>query len=226
MGHSHKKQYHQAILLEGWPKYRTKTCISSLGGLKHNFHSREREQLVDANDWRCQTKDVPFSTKVPAVNKGKSTWHSKASTMKMPDQDYNTSVWTHVYTDGSCGAAVRNGGIGIHIRSSDENTLSRSLAAGALEATTGSNFTALRKAARLHRHHTCPTSSSLPTTSLLSKAYSHQESNSKKDTQRLLCDLPQHSKVDFQWITAHCGLAGNEEVIVLQSPAADRSSST
>ena len=34
----------------------------------------------------------------------------------------------------------------------------------------------------------------------------------ERDTQRLLCDLSQHIHVAVQWIPAHCGLAGNEEV--------------
>ena len=171
-----------------------------------------------------------FSTKVSGVTT-KDSQHdtaSKVSCLEMLDRDYNTPVWTHVYTDGSSDAAVRNGGSGIHTRFSNGKTRSRSLAVGALSSNYRAELTALHEAARLlrQRRHPRPTLSSLQTANLLSKAYSHPESSWKETYNAFFvtCHTTGRSLSSSSMLTV--GSQETRRRIVLASQAVSKSSPT
>ena len=156
---------------------------------------------------------VLFSAEVPRVAT-KNSQHDaacKASTLEMLDQDYNTSVWTHVCTDGPSDASFRNGGSGIHICIGIGKSLLKSLVAGALLSNNRAKLTALHEAARLLNAEMPPLSHIIFLTdskSAVQRLQSHKQ-ELERDTHHLLCDLSQHSKVAVQWFSAHCGLTGN-----------------
>lgn len=175
----------------------------------------EREPLQDAEEWNNQPDRVQYVTEVPGVTKkGEQPDHMlKTLTLEMLHENYNATVWTHVYTDGSADAAIKNGGSGVLIRHPDGRTHSGSLPAGERSSNYRAELTALREAARLINADEHPPPHIVFLTDCKSAIQSLQSPSEQmeRDTQRLLCDLSQRTQVAVQWIPAHCGLAGNEE---------------
>ena len=175
----------------------------------------EREPLQDAEEWDIQQDKVLFVTDIPGVtSKGDQPDHMlKTLTLEMLHEQYNATVWTHVYTDGSADAAIKNGGSGIFIRRPDGNTLSRSLPAGRRSSNYRAELTALQEAARLISADEHPPPHVVFLTDCRSAIQSLQSPSDQleRDTQRLLCDLLQRTQIAVQWIPSHCGLTGNEE---------------
>ena len=173
----------------------------------------EQEPLQDTEEWNSQLSNLLFVTDVPGLtSKGEQQDAIlKSLTLEMLHQDYNASVWAHIYTDGSSDGAIRNGGSGILARYPDGQTLSRSLPAGELSSNYRAELTALREAVSLVSEH--PPSHAVFLTDCRSAVQSLQSPKEQleRDTQRLLCALSQSTKVAVQWIPAHCGLSGNEE---------------
>ena len=185
----------------------------------------EREPLVDAGDWRCQMQDMLFSTEVPGATTKNSQQDTarKASTVEMLDQDYSTSLWTHVCTDGSFDAAVRKSGSGVHARLAMAKHFEGRWLRVLCQATTGSNSLLCMKLPDFsaQRHHPCPTSSSLQTVYLLSKAYSRW-----RDIRRLLCDRRNTARSLSSGSLLTLGWQETRRWIVLPSLAASKSSPT
>ena len=123
-------------------------------------------------------------------------------------------MWAHVYTDGSCNAAVRNGRTGIHIHLRSGKTFPGRKLHVRCQATTEPNILhALQEAARLLSTDTPPLSHIVFLTDCKSAVQCLQSSREQLeiDTQRPLCDQSQDSKAVVPRIPVHCGLAGNEE---------------
>ena len=174
----------------------------------------EREPLQDMDDWRVPTHNILLSTEVPGITtKKEQDTTLRTLTLEMLDRNYNGSVWTHAYTDGSSDAAVRNGGSGIHIRYPNNTTTSRSLPCGQLASNYRSELVALREAARLLLAESPPPPNIVFLSDCKSIIQSLQSPREQieRETQYLLSELSQHSEVAVQWIPAHCGLSGNEE---------------
>ncbi|KAK7097663.1 hypothetical protein V1264_004608 [Littorina saxatilis] len=173
----------------------------------------EQEPLQDAEEWNSQLSKVLFVTDMPGVTSKREQQDAvlKNLTLEMMHQDYNASVWTHIYTDGSSDGAIKNGGSGILVRYPDGHTLSRSLPAGELSSNYRAELTALREAVSLVSEH--PPSHAVFLTDCRSAVQSLQSPKEQleRDTQRLLCTHSQSTNVAVQWIPAHCGLSGNEE---------------
>ena len=70
----------------------------------------------------------------------------KTLTLKMMQDHYPKSTWTHVLTDGSAENAVRNGGSGAYIRRSDGTTSSLFIPAGDLSSSYREEVHALKAA--------------------------------------------------------------------------------
>ena len=134
----------------------------------------------------------------------------RTSTLEMLDWDYNKSVWSHIYTDGSSDAAVRNSGAGSLSALAMENTFLRLLAADGLSSSYWPNLLLCMK---LPSAATPPLSNIVFLINWKSAVPNLQSPRQQleRDTQCLLCELSQHSKVAVLWITAHCGLVGNKK---------------
>ena len=136
-----------------------------------------------------------ISAEVPGVTTKNSQPDTarKDITLWRLDRDYNISVWTHVYTDGSSNTSVRNGGS--MIRSG--KILSRSPSAGVLPNNYWAKLAALHETARLLSAETPPLSYTVFLTDCKSAVQSLQSLREQlqRDTLRLLCDLLQHSRV-------------------------------
>ena len=169
----------------------------------------------------------------PSAKSHKNNQHDtalKASTLEMLDQDYNTSVWTHVYTDGSSDAAVRIAGSGSTSASAMAKHVQGRWLRVRCQATSEPKLLVVLDAARLLSTET-PTLSliviSLADCKSAVQSLQSPREQLERDTQRLLCGLSQHSKVAVQWIPAHCGLPQEtRRQMVLQSLAANKSSPT
>ena len=174
----------------------------------------EREPLQDAEEWNIQKDGVLFVTEVPGVTRkgDQPDYILRLLTLEMLQEEYNASQWTHVYTDGSADAAIKNGGSGIFIRHPDGRTLSRSVPAGRQSSNYRAEINALHEAARLSSADN-PPSHIVFLTDCRSAIQSLQSPSEQmeRDTLHLLSDLSQRTKVTVQWIRAHCGLAGNDE---------------
>ena len=175
----------------------------------------EQELLQTAEKWDTCLEDVLFVTDIPGVvskgDQSQATLRSLA--LELLDQDYNKSLWTYAYTDGSADSAIRNGGSGILICHPDGQTTARCLPAGKRSTNYQAELHALYHAARL-----ISTQSPLPShvvflTDCRSAIQSLQSPSDQleRNTLHLLTALSRQIKVAIQWIPAHCGLSGNEE---------------
>ena len=126
--------------------------------------------------------------------------------------NYDASVWTRVYTDGSADEAIKNGGSGIFIRYPDGHTSSRSLPAGAHSSNYRAELTALKEAARMIKADQHPPNHVVFLTDCKSAIQSLLSPNEQleRETQHILCDLSKSAHIAVQWIPAHCDVAGNE----------------
>ena len=174
----------------------------------------EREPLRDAEEWDDQQGAILYATDVPGVTKkGDQPDHVlKTHTLEMLHTKYDASVWTHVYTDGSADAAIKNGGSGIHISHPDGHTSSHSLPAGVHSSNYRAELTALKEATKLINADQHPPHHVVFLTDCRSAIQSLQSPKEQleRDTLCMLHSLSQRVNVAVQWIPAHCGLAGNE----------------
>ena len=175
----------------------------------------EQEPLQEAEEWNVHLEDVLFVTEVPGVSSKRDQPEAilRSLSLEMLPDNYNTSVWTHAYTDGSSDAALRNGESGIFIHHPGRRTTSSSLPVGRLSASYRAETTALREAARLISAEDPPPSHVVFLTdcrSVIQSLLSPSE-QLESDTRRLLTALSQRVKVAVQWIPAHCGLSGIEK---------------
>ena len=173
----------------------------------------EREMLYDAEEW--STADhVSLVTEVPGVTRkgDQPDCLLKSLTLEMLLAEYNASVWTRIYTDGSADGAVKNGGSGIHICHPNGQTQSKSLPAGQKSTNYRAELTALREAAKLISAEEHLPSHIVFLTDCKSAIQNLQSPSEKleRDTLQQLKDLSQNAQVTVQWIPAHCGLSGNE----------------
>ena len=67
------------------------------------------EQLNDTDNMNSCLTDIHISTTVPGIERKEnlSPQQQKALTQEMLDKEYNTTQWTHVYTDGSAEQAIK-----------------------------------------------------------------------------------------------------------------------
>ena len=175
----------------------------------------ERELLQDAEEWNVEQDSVLYVTNVPGVTskEGQLDCTLKSLTLEMLHESYDASQWTHVYTDGSADAAIKNGGSGFFIRYPDGLTQSRAIPAGRWSTNYRAELTALQEAAKFIHAKEHPPSHVVFLTDCRSIIQSLQTpvEQLEKETQHLLRELSQTAQVNVQWIPAHCGLAGNEE---------------
>ena len=132
---------------------------------------------------------------------------------------YPKSIWTHVFTDGSAENAVRNGGSGAYIRSSDGTNSPLSIPACDLSSNYRAEVHALKAATELLIEEDCNQQNIV----LLSALQSLTKGSSDLRTQQLhnsLHTLSDNNRVVLQWVPAHVGIAGNETADRLAKAAA------
>ena len=136
----------------------------------------------------------------------------------MIDEKYNPREWTHVFTDGSSEEAVKNGGAGIFIKTTDGRLIPRALPTGKISSNHRAESTAL-----LHAAKTLATSVSPPSKvvfftdckSLLQGLRNTKNETQLQDIKKALQDLSRQSIITLQWIPSHCGIDGNEKADAL-----------
>ena len=176
---------------------------------------KEQEPLHTSQEWDTHLEDVLFVTEVPGVT-GKADLSQatlRSLALELLDREYNASVWTHCYTDGSADAAIKNGGSGTFIRYPDGSTISSSMPAGSLSTNYRAEINALKQAAMLISAQPTSPSHAVFLTDCKSAIQSLQSPSDQleRDTLHSLTALSQQLKVAVQWIPAHCGLSGNEK---------------
>ena len=134
-----------------------------------------------------------------------------ALTVKMLEDKYPLADRTHIYTDSSAEEAVRNGGIGVFVRTPKEQTVSYSNATGRkcsnFRAETSALQNAVAYTAEMKPQKTVIlTDSKAALQSLTSNTPDLQIHQLLKDVQL----LPHECTVVLRWISAHCGIPGNE----------------
>ncbi|XP_041350882.1 uncharacterized protein LOC121369872 [Gigantopelta aegis] len=178
-----------------------------ISALEQTTTPKEREPLIDVEDWTSSSKDITIVEDVPGITrKGEqSDAILKSLTLEMLQDKYNTSQWTHVYTDGSAEEAIKNAGSGVHIRFPD----------GPLDHTQQENKLQSRKKSpsSSHQNHQFGESTSITCCVLDRLQISHSEHLNfflVIAVQQGLADLSLYMQVVVQWVPTHCGIAGNE----------------
>ena len=155
-------------------------------------------------------------TKVPGVvDRGcKPEPERKSLTLEYVDIKYPEDQWTHACTDGSAAEATRDGGGGVHIRYND--------GISQITIAIGKYFTYFKAEAEAPKKAAIEIRNNLPRTkpnvvifidalSVLSKLQNpHQKDLSEMET--ALINLAAQTNLILQWIPAHCGIQGNEQV--------------
>ena len=138
-------------------------------------------------------------------------------TLEMLVSTYHPSMWTRVYTDGSADQAIRNGGSGVLICYQDERKQSRSFPAGSIATNYRAETTALLEAAKILKQENQTHTNIVFLTDCMSiiQCLQHPREQLERNTLKVLCELSQDSQVIVQWISAHCGPAGNDEADIL-----------
>lgn len=164
----------------------------------------DRDPFLDAEQWSTHLQDIRFCTKLSGITHRKHQANSLLLSLYPGNlhQSFKTSTWTHVYTDGSSGAATRNGGCGIFIRHPDELSTSSSLPVESLSSKYWEVLTALRETVKvisIKAHHTSHVVFLTDTRSVIQSLQPPIE-QLKQDTHHLLSSLSlslhvQHMKV-------------------------------
>ncbi|XP_041349305.1 uncharacterized protein LOC121368632 [Gigantopelta aegis] len=143
----------------------------------------------------------------------------------MLDKEYNTTQWTHVYTDGSAEQAIKNGGSGIYIQLPTGENISKSLPTEKLSTKYRAEQIALLEAvnifsilAGLDTHLFFLTDCK----SVLETVMSPAKTNTSGALQRALSQLSQTRTIALQWIPSHCDISGNEEADRLSKAGSKR----
>ena len=175
----------------------------------------DREPLHDTESLEIPLPDIKINTDIPGIRNKRDlpSLQLKSITLEVLDRDYNTSEWTHVYTDGSAEAAVRNGGSGILIRFPDGQRISKSLPTGRLCTNYKAEQTALLAAAKLLETAN-PRSKIVflsDCKSVLDNLRSPARNQSTSELHAALLHLSIRHTIVLQWIPSHCQIEGNEE---------------
>ena len=154
-------------------------------------------------------------TKVPGVtDRGcQPEPERKSLTLEYVNIKYPEDQWTHAYTDGSAAEATRGGGGGVYIKYID-GIAQITIATGKYSTNFKAEAEALKRAATEIQNNLPRTKPNVviftDALSVLSKLQNpHQKDLNGVET--ALVDLAAQSNLTLQWISAHCGIEGNEQ---------------
>ena len=127
------------------------------------------------------------------------------------NKHYPSDLWTRVYTDGSAGDAIRNGGAGVCVQHSVDDEEHVSIPTGLHSTNYKAEATALEEAATILERSGRAKINVFITDAL--SVLQSIEINKDKEQHSLftkLTDLSKRYNTTLQRIPAHCGLRGNE----------------
>ena len=127
---SHPAYQHLQAQTKNWLKrIRFNLLAKEFGHTHCDILPSAQEPLQTAEAWNPGPQNLTHISEVPGVTKKGVQLDAalKALTQEMLQDQYNTTHWTHVYTDGSSDAEVKNGGNGIDIKFPDGRTQSAAL---------------------------------------------------------------------------------------------------
>ena len=172
------------------------------------------ESHLSITNWNLTSETYTIELEVPGLSsrQEQNPALEKSNTLEMLSEKYPSTIWTHIYTDGSAHDAVKNGGSGVYVKTTNGHTHKYSNATGKR----CSNFKAETLAIQTAISHILTTQPERSVILSDSKAALQALSSDSpdKDIQNIKQDLhsiPSQCMVVLQWIPAHCGIAGNEE---------------
>ena len=174
----------------------------------------KEESHLSIKNWNQTSETYTIELEVPGLysREEQHPAQEKSTTLEMLNEKYPSDVWTHIYTDGSADDAVKNGGSGVFIKTTDGQKHTFSNATGKR----CSNFKAETLALQTAISHIITTQPEKSVILSDSKAalQSLSSDSPDRDVQKIKEDLhsiPPRCTVVLQWIPAHCGISGNEE---------------
>ena len=182
--------------------------------------SAEIDMLPDFEEPDNLLEDVTIITKVPGIEgkEHQAPQVLKALTQEMIADEYNTSEWTHVYTDGSAEEAVKNGGAGFFIKHTNGNLTPRAFPTGKISSNYRAETIALLHAVRFFLGTASPPQKVVFFTdcrSLLQGLQNNKNEQLMQDIKTALHQLSRQSIIKLQWVPSHCGIMGNEKADAL-----------
>ena len=173
------------------------------------------EPLTNVNLWQLPTVKFNISLDIPGITRKEDMTPDmlKNLTLEHIDKNFNTAIWTHIYTDGSADEAIKNGGGGVYIKFPNGKTISRSIPTGSLSSNFKAEEKAVHEALEILSQEPFPPSHAVIFTdcrSVLQKLSSPEDTTSRQ-IHTLLSQLSTTTTTSMQWIPAHCNIAGNEK---------------
>ena len=220
----------QASKYQHLPDHPMKEKLESLtkNGLKRNSYIHETKQLLrkystqlgqptaplSASDlpepWKYELSNLTINTAVPGLTSNTTDGTAKKSlTQAMINKLYPSETWTHVYTDGSATAAIKDGGAGIFISFTTGRSETVSIATGKHCTNYKAEVEAIQQAASTIEESQESCSNVAIFTDALSVLQALENAN-LPTLSRVLNNLSRNRVVFLQWIPAHCGVPGNE----------------
>ena len=173
------------------------------------------EPLQLTEEWNIPQHNIVFSKEVPGIDKkeGLTKNTQRSLTTDMLERTYNSTKWTHVYTDGSTDPTTQTGGSGIFIHHTNGHTTSHSVPAGIPTTNHRAELMAIREATLLIQKSTPVVSHIVILTDSRSclEGLTSPRDHTERETLDMLKVLSLQSTLVIQWIPSHCGLFGNEE---------------
>ena len=160
--------------------------------------------------WKYDLSNLNINTTVPGLTPSIADDTAKRTlTQAMINEHYPSETWTHVYTDGSASAAIKDGGAGIFINYKSGRSETVSLATGKHCTNYRAEVEAILQATLSveNSEESCPNMVIFTDALSVLQAFG----NAKLPTMsRALGNLSKNRVVSLQWIPAHCGVPGNE----------------
>jgi ribonuclease HI len=137
----------------------------------------------------------------------------RTKTLDHLNNQYPSSHWIHVFTDGSSEEAIRKGGAGILILMPNAPNIELSVATGKLSTNYRAELQAILEATKTLEEKRLIGSNIVflcDCMSVLQTIQKEPEDLLTRTTLEHLNKLSADNKVSLQWIPAHCGIVGNE----------------
>ena len=175
----------------------------------------EIEPLNATRSGRVHHKILNISTEIPEIQKHKEASEvTKAKALEYLQNNFPSEILCHVYTDGSAKDATGNGGSEVYIKYPDTSSTSHSFALGKLASNFRAELQAIRETINILIERNITHSNMIILSYCLAALQSLQSEARDEVVQiifRNLGQLQTNNILALQWVSAHCGLFGNEE---------------
>jgi ribonuclease HI len=161
--------------------------------------------------WNQELANTHISTTVPHLHPTSMDDATKrALTLAMIADEYPPESWTHIYTDGSATAAVKDGGAGIYIQHTSGRIDTVSVATGKHCTNYKAEYEAMVTALGMIEETLEDCWQIVILTDALSVLQA-LENHKLPVLSEVLSRMSNTRKIALQWIPAHCGIPGNEK---------------